>query len=526
MGQDRAKRRSDSQRIGELGESIFRQWAIEQGLSPTKPEYDYGIDFVCNVFSGKDAEEVTGILLAVQVRSTSAEEKQRIKMERPDAETALRTNNPYVLVGVDVASRKIYFRFMDESFMDELHKFLLSDNESRSWTLDSMDNGRELFLKALHEISRPAYQQKLRWKRAELNISAVVPGSSIFFSQNKHGGVVFVEAPFLTDFLDIADSEQESVADTVFNEGCLSTLNESLLRPEILSLTKLIDGPICIGGAFEQVETISVESPGGPRIAIPVSVRKIGDEIGYVLKNGLYLIISAAREKDGNWVHVFRHGIAVKNAVELDNATTEFQFLKSLKAGALIYLPNGAPISIDHWENLEYLGPDIEALEEVFAYLKMSFSGLYLADAVKQNMLISISIFKALLDGIGIEQIFPGFVYEQATGGKLQDSFWKPCKFRIPIVMNLNSSNLIIWSSGKGSVYIVDNVICGFRLEEQEEWEFEFSKEHFREINVPELWVCKSWPPVPINLIKSNDCISLDYKTELPFAGEFYGLQD
>ena len=129
------------------------------------------------------------------------------------------------------------------------------------------------------------------------------------------------------------------------------------------------------------------------------------------------------------------------------------------------------------------------------------------------------------MDGIGIERIFPGFVYEQATGGNLQDSFWKPCKFRIPIVMNLNSSNLIIWSSGKGSVYIVDNVICGFRLEEQEEWGFEFSKEKL-EINVPELWVCKSWPPVPMNLIQPNGCISLDYKGELPFAGEFYGLQE
>jgi len=40
MKKRKTKLRTHSQRVGEIGESIFRTWAAEQALSPTKPEYD------------------------------------------------------------------------------------------------------------------------------------------------------------------------------------------------------------------------------------------------------------------------------------------------------------------------------------------------------------------------------------------------------------------------------------------------------------------------------------------------------
>ncbi|MCK5610434.1 hypothetical protein KAR91_51655, partial [Candidatus Pacearchaeota archaeon] len=259
---------------------------------------------------------------------------------------------------------------------------------------------------------------------------------------------------------------------------------------------------------------------------VPVSIRKIGDEIGYVLKSGLYLTISEPRSKDGQWVHEFRHGIANKDAIELDNTTEDFKFLKALKEGASLFMFNDHPFSIDLWGNLKHLGPDIENLETVFMHLKRSFSGLYLADIVEQGVLISTGISKAFIDGIGVEQIFPGFVYDQVIKGGLQDSAWKPCKFRIPIVMNLKSFGLIVWSSGRGSVYMADNVICGFRPELQEQWEFEVSEQTLQTTSIPELWLYKNWPPIPINFAKPNDCISVKFENELPFAGEFYDLQN
>lgn len=159
MKKRKAKLRTRSQQIGEVGESIFRTWASERELSPTKPEYDYGIDFFCSVFRQTDTqiEEITGYVLAVQVRSTSVEDNQRITMDRTDAETALRIDNPYALIGVDTITKKVSFRFMDEAFVEELHTFLRSENNSHSWLLADLENGEDDFTRLLVEACRPAY---------------------------------------------------------------------------------------------------------------------------------------------------------------------------------------------------------------------------------------------------------------------------------------------------------------------------------------------------------------------------------
>ena len=486
----------------------------------------YGIDFFCSVFrkANTQIEEMTGAVLAVQVRSTSVEDKQRIKLDRADAETALRIDNPYVLIGIDIIIKKVYFRFMDEALVEELQTFLQSDNDSRSWPLDSLGSGNDHFTKLLTEVCRPAYQQKLRWKRTELDISAVVPGSRLTFSQDKHGGIAVITAPFFTDFLVIEHSQQEKMARIIFNEGHLGSIKQSLLHPKILSLTDLIDGPICIGGSLEQEGSISIEYPGISRVTIPVGIRKIGDEIGFILRTGLYLIVSGARNKKGQWVHEFRHGIATKDTFELVKSTEEFKFLKALREGATLFLSNESPISIDHWGNLKYLGPDLEAMEKVFAHLQLSLSDLHLADVVELPALMTIGVINAFRGGIGIEHICPGFVYEQAIEKKLQDRNWKLCGFRIPIVMNLKSFGIIIWSSGKGSVYKVNNLICGFRPEQQERWEFEIRDQAFPKVTIPELRFYKAWTPIPLNVSDRMKCESLEFEAELPFGGEIYEL--
>ena len=45
------KKRTKSQKVGEIGENIFKDFALENDLLPNKMEYDYGIDFVCQTTS-------------------------------------------------------------------------------------------------------------------------------------------------------------------------------------------------------------------------------------------------------------------------------------------------------------------------------------------------------------------------------------------------------------------------------------------------------------------------------------------
>lgn len=529
MKDRRPKLRSRSQRIGELGENLFRAWAVERSLSPTKPEFDYGIDFFCSVFrqaTGR-AEALTGTVLSVQVRSTETEGTHRVVLDRADAETALRIDGPYALVGVDTASKEVRFRFMDEAMVAELHEFLQNDHDSHSWTFASMDAGDDRFAELLASARRLAFQQRLRWVRAKLNVAAVVPGSRLSFAQDENRGVVLVKTPVITEAFAVSPAQQDEAARIVFEEGRPPDDPTVVsLHPEILALGDLIDGRICVIGPIERQGQLAVEGPGVPRVTIPVGIRTIGDEFGYVLQTGLYLVISEVRERGSLHVHEFKHGIAKANAVKLSDAGDELQFLKGLREGSSIVLDSGAPIPLDHWGSLKYLGHDLEALEEVFKHLGMSLDGMRLADAAQPELLMATGVIHAFLGGIGIESIFPGFVYEDAVDGDLQDQNWAPCGFRVPIVMNLRASGVIIWVVGEGSVYKADDQICGFRAERQERWDIEMRDKPFDEVTVPELWLYRDWPPIPLDIHHRGQSVALQYNKQLPFDGEIYDLSD
>jgi hypothetical protein len=527
--QRRAKRRVRSQRIGEIGESVFRTWATEQHLSAAKHEYDYGIDFFCTVLReiSAEAEELSGATLSVQVRATSVEDKQRISIDRADAETALRIDGPYALVGVDILTKQVWFRFMDDALVGELQAFLQSDADSHSWSLESMGSGNEHFAEMLTKVCRPAYQQHLRWVRANLDVAAVVPGSRLSFRQDEHGGIIVVTVPCVTAVFSIGSAQQEEAARLVFEEGCLpGDATRFPLRPEVLSLCDLVDGPVCVVGPLERQATLSIECPGVPRITIPAGFRMVGDQFGYVLRTGLYLHVSNAREKDERWVHDFGYGIATGGTLELEKAEEEFRFLKALREGATVILENGSPIPINLWGNLKYLGPDLDVLERAFAHLGLSWTDLHLSDTVERGLLMATGVIGAFLDGTGIESICPGFVYEQAIDGKPRDENWRPCGFRVPIVMNLRSAGVVIWCTGQGDVYISEGQVCGFRPRRQEKWDTEMRDKPFSGVALPELWFCQAWPPIPLDAHERGQSVSLEYRAELPFGGEVYGLAD
>jgi len=450
-----------------------------------------------------------------------------VVLDRADAETALRIDGPYALVGVDTAGKQVRFRFMDEAMVAELHEFLQSDHDSHSWTFASMDAGDERFAELLATARRPAFQQRLRWVRAKLNVTAVVPGSRLSFVQDEHRGVVLVETPFITNAFIVPPARQDEAARVVFEEARPpDDPNLVLLLPEIAALGDLVEGHVCLAGPLQRQGQLTVESPGFSPVTVPAGIRVIGDEFGYVLKTGLYLIISEVRKRGSLHVHEFKHGIAKAGAVELRSAGDELHFLKGLRERSSIRLDGGSPIPVSHWGSLKYLGHDLEALENVFMHLGFPLEGLHLAEAVQPELLMTTGLIHAFLRGTGFESICPGFVYEDAVNGDLQDRNWAPCGFRVPVVMNLRSSGIVIWVVGEGSVYKVDDRICGFRAERQERWDIEVHDKPFDGITVPELWLYRAWPSIPLDIHHRGKSVALQYRGELPFDGNVYDLSD
>jgi hypothetical protein len=245
-------------------------------------------------------------------------------------------------------------------------------------------------------------------------------------------------------------------------------------------------------------------------------VRKVGDETGYLFRTGLYLIISEARKRKGQWVHEFKYGVSTNNDVKLVDAPDELEFIKALKEGDTLCLPSDLNIPLDHWGNLKYLGYGIKALEKVLSYLNLPGSNLKLKDVGQSYILMTAELINAFIEGIGVEKIVSGFVFELA-GKNLKEENWKECRFKVPIVMNLQSHGVVIWLTGKGSMYFTDDCICGFRPEQLEHWTYEVRDELFPEVIFPELWFYKNWPPIPLGITKS---MNLKFKKELPFGGE------
>jgi len=515
MARQDGKRRSKSQRIGEAGEALFRNWAIEHRLSANKVENDFGIDFFCHVFRTvpSGGEFLCGCVLASQVRSTSVKSgKQRVKLRRDDAHAALNADYPYVLIGVDLQSGRIHFGFLDDALVRKLHSFLGGTKGSLSWPLDRMESSDEKFFRKLDDVCKPGHQHRLRISRAKIEIAAAAPGSSISFFQTDLGGVAHIRMPLITKALDVAPADQADAARIVFEQAQVpADVRRFPPHSAIVKLSDLVNGSVLLEGAIERPLTLTAKAPNQKPVTITVGLRSIGDEIGWVLKTGLYMTLSAPRENGPEFVHQFNAGIAAKNTVPLWDAPAELEFLKCFCEGATIGRQDGAVFGIEHWPGLELVGTDLQRIEKVVHQYRIPTNGLQLAEIFSSPFQIGVSIAYAFMEGFELKDICPGFVFEEPLKGKnAEESLWRPCNFQVPIIMNLGLRGLVIWSEGVGSVYVVDNQICGFRPDHQHKWESDLRNETFQDLDSPELWFTKEWPGIPLG-------------PETAFSGNFKG---
>ena len=140
MARNRGKRRSLSQKIGDKAEHQFGAWATDRGLSATLVWKDYGLDFVCQIFQKvprSTSEEIHGAVLMAQVRGTEGASRPRIKLNREDAENLLRQTGPACVVALNPNTGPVAFRFVDETFSEQLEEFLRTPQASMTLRLSS-----------------------------------------------------------------------------------------------------------------------------------------------------------------------------------------------------------------------------------------------------------------------------------------------------------------------------------------------------------------------------------------------------
>lgn len=529
----RGKRRSKSQRIGEKGEALYKAWAVDNGLTAQKVDDDYGVDFFSQTFKPirGGSEEITGSVIAVQVRSVEGKQRKRIKLDRSDAENALRLSIPYCLIAIDISEKKVYHRFLDEGFLIELDTFLRSPRQSLSMGLSSLKYGSDKFQADLNQVSEQGYQYRLRIIKAKRDIRSDIPGADISIIQKSDFGAAKVHLPWITQAFSFGAESQEEAARFVFQHGVLPPANhpEIQLRRSFEAVAELASGPLSLEGTFEEEKTLFVEYQGKRAVA-PFCLRRIGDERAYVGESGLVLIMSEPRHLGGQWVHQLSLRLNTTNAKPMLDCTNSKDFLSKLRPGAELNEIGRDGIPISYWRNLEIVGPFIDAIYLIAEHLKIdSLHDVILADIKDEELRIGIGLLDAMLSGVEIERLLPGFIAGPGREQPYSDSNWEKTGFRIPVVFNFKDRGVVIWVTGQGSIYIAGDppLICGFRAEIQDSWEVELRDERLPVGHNPVAWITTEWPGIPVMPSKEIFEKGLIFKGPInnPFGGELWKLR-
>jgi hypothetical protein len=498
---ERSKRRTRSQCIGAIGETIAQEWMLDVHLVPNKVGYDYGLDFLCQIMRplSSGQEEATGQMIAVQVRTVSGQSRKRIRMDRVDAETAIRVQMPFCLLAVEVSTRQVHFRLMDFDFLAELSEFVHSDRQSITFRIGDLHRDSNVFRSELQVVARPSYQQRLRLLKASLDIQSIVPEGRIEMYFSEKGEVTLVSVPWVTSLFRVEAGVQSDVADIFFKQGKLPPPGSSdfRLRPEVEQVSNLVNGPIYFFGKLEAESEMIVDGPSG-RQSCTVAHRKIGDEHADIFPSGLILSTSERRWVDRSWVHQLRHSITDENVVSLGNVRSGKSFLRELRAGRRIGHDMNSMLQVETWGALQYLGPDVEALEEACSVLGVSLEEVYLKDLENEECLGCVDVIRALQSGIAIGRLVPGFVLGPGAEQEYSDQYWRAAGYRMPIVANFKTQGVVVWVEGEGEAYVCADVICGFRPKTTKGWVVEVRQGRFLKSLMPEVWLSTDWPPIPL----------------------------
>ncbi len=526
---ERAKRRSISQRIGEKGEGLVKCWAVDNHCTAVKVTDDYGIDFFCQVMMpiSPTMEEVTGQVLAIQVKSVQGRTRKSVKLARVDVENALRLQAPFCFLGVDLSSLTIYHRFLDLPLLKELHQFLYSDHKSITFNIKNVFSSQDSFLSQFSKIARPFYQQRLRWKKASLDLGAVIPGGRIEMQQTIDGGLAFIVVPWITSIFKVDPQSQRKVGRIFFEKGRLpsDSISGFELRPEVSFLQGLVDGPIFLVGEKEAEKKFYLDGPNGLKSTI-IKYRRIGDEVAYIFPMGLVLIVSGRRKKKGQWIHELRQTVTDVDVVSLGHSESDIEFLKEFREGNSIGEDKERLLPIENWGELKLLGPDVEAIEQACLILGLGLEGVFLKDLLDHEILGIIDLLHALREDIPMDQLVPAFVIGPPAESGYSEANWIPAGYRIPLVANFKDKGIIIWVEGDGQLYRGPNgLVCGFRTITRRNWSPEVYPTRFFKGPKPELWLFPDWPPVPLftpfNSIKKEFVVG----QKLEFGGDVWPIE-
>lgn len=469
-----AKRQTPSNRIGTVGEAAFRLFATQQGLLPTKPEQDVGLDFVCHLdedHKAKGSSNIAPALVGFAVRSTAIAGR-RIRLSRDDAEFLLRMNDPVGLVLVDetTPTPAFYHRMVDEAFADELADFLSSDRASMSLTPERCRDANH-FRRDVMTAMRPGEIERRRIAVARQRLGRRIDIGRLQVHRDEHGAITVVSALQLWDLFEQMDDDgREQLHRATFGapELLQPRLAAMTLREELVAELSGLPEPYLIGGDVEFADSeLRVEGPGG-EARCSLRFTRNGAHWGYVHDAGFAITVSHRVQRGGRWVHELSAFADPDVALDLADHPDLWDFLAACVPGATVIddTVEGRRFGVEQFAGLEAVGVFAASMQNASTLSGWTSGFAQLRDALDQETLASVQCLASTAraaDGALDEVPLPSF-YAEAPGSsrpELDAGRWK-----VPLVVNSARAGARVWLECLGDLILHNGGVVGVDTKE------------------------------------------------------------
>ena len=380
------KKRTKSQTIGEIGENLFKEFALK------KKE---------NVKSSK-ANRVRG------------------KLSKDDLEAAFMCESPMMFILADINKSVIYYKFLDLGLIEEFHKVLITDSKF-ILTPSILKKGTfedNIFQQELKKFVSVEYQNRIKLKRLQLNINSIIKNCELKIINNPDGNIAIVKASRIEDIYKLDHKNYQSVRNLFlaqdFNHKSwipLSTLDKRLLDNigEVASKIVMI-APLEVGDERD----LFIKNKAKFITRCKFSIRKLHDEISFHHPAGISLVFSEPRKHDDNLhYHHFDVLFDENTTSPLFDNLDIVNFLSACKRKNKLFFRKNSKlgVSLEHWPELTRLHELLPTLKMIYKKLDIKPFSLCLPDLQDVKFVINFSLLQALFDSTNSKNVtLQGFV--------------------------------------------------------------------------------------------------------------------
>ncbi|WP_336788450.1 DUF4365 domain-containing protein [Paenibacillus sp. MMO-177] len=366
------KYQNTSQQIGELGEAIFNLHAREKlNLIPNKVGSDYGIDFNCQIVGetiGSKRSIVAEFLMA-NVKSSSYP-NPAATLEQSDLEFSLKTSQPLVFILVNVNTKEVYHRFLDEDLISMFFDRLMKGKKSFSLNSKIMSKDPDNFTEQLTLVNTRKYQNKLGLMKARLGLEKIIGKTRLDIHQTEDGSIAIVEVDQLENLFEKTHA--------LFPHVRVSFLAHDLDKLELprdafkdfsANLDDIADHTSLVAPIHNDVVQLSLCRNGREVMSCNWEFRWFGDEMAYYHPSGLSLVFSQRRRGDDDHYHHHMEIIfSEKNANSLFEHPDIVLFLGRMRPGDTIKssLSNAEFSFVDYWPDLLQITKIIKVIPNIY----------------------------------------------------------------------------------------------------------------------------------------------------------------